>query len=173
MKSNDFASQLATANTPEKHAFWENAYRQVFPNVLRVEFYDADMDAQNNGVDAAVFRQGAPPIRIENKERQKWYGDILLEYVHEYEDGHIRPGWIERPLRCDYLAYAILTTGHVWFLPWLPLRLAWERHKLRWLNSGGRYNPTPAQNSGYVTKNVAVPPDELWGCINGVLQIDP
>ena len=64
------------------------------------------------------------------------------------------PGWIEKDLAIDYLAYAFMPSRTVYLFDWLMLRRAWGQFGDEWKR---KYKIPPAQNNGYKTHSVAVP----------------
>lgn len=132
-------------------ALWESWYRGYFASFVRAEYRPNDFDLQQAGVDTIVFLASGQRL-IEEKERKTDYGDIALEYWGDYEGK--RPGWIEKPSRCDFLAYAFLPSQTCYFLPFDLLQHAWYANKASWIK---RYRKVRAQNEGYSSYSLAVP----------------
>lgn len=96
----DLAYSHANANLP----CWKQTYEDFFgPGITVSKPHTIDCDAQRKGVDRTVVLDGGKAYRIDEKSRREDYGDILLEY--ESDSG--KPGWICKPLECDYIAYAV------------------------------------------------------------------
>lgn len=153
----DFNQQLAYSNTED--AFWEAVYRQHFPNLVSLMACPGDHASQRMGIDRVLLLANGQLLRIDEKKRRGAYEDVALEYISV--DRTKAPGWIEKDLFIDYLAYAIMPLRRVYMLPWPQLRAAWLRNRQTWLEwgkerkNGLRLNE--AQNKGYKSLFVCVP----------------
>jgi len=132
---------------------------------------------QIRGVDKLIYLPNRKlPIRVEEKYRSRWYGDILLEYISNDTTGRL--GWIEKSLLCDYIFYAINNpiTKVFWF-NWEQLKTLWELNKAKWIVYGEQnihgFNKIVAKNVGYNTISVAVPVQTLLNNIknSGVKEL--
>lgn len=112
---------------------------------------------QRAGIDRSVILENSKQILIDEKVRAKDYGDILLEYVSV--DATNAPGWVCKPLRCDFIAYAILPRGKAYLLPVVALQRAWRERSDYWLN---KFGTKTAQNKGYKTLNCPIPFADLF-----------
>src|SRR5690606_25568590 len=101
------------------------------------------------------------------KKRSQVYDDILLEYLSN--DHTNAPGWIEKDLQIDYLAYAFMPIKKVYLYPWQQLRLAWKRNGAYWKR---RYRNVQAQNYGYSTWSIAVPITVLNQAVSEALIVN-
>ena len=155
LRVNDFYEDLAFSTGASLEDFWGDAYRIAFPDMVRYETCE-DLDWQRLGVDRVIYLSSGHTLHIDEKTRRKVYHDIVLEYVSN--DRYNTPGWIEKNLSMDYLAYAFLPTRKVFLFPWQPLRRAWETNKSNWL---AKYRNVRAPNHGYNTLSVAIPIIEL------------
>ena len=159
MTVHEFAVKL---NGSHKHKeFWLNFYRQMFPNMVGCIFNDGDNAAQRMGVDAFLVMANGESIKVDEKGRDKDYGDVALEYISN--DTTNAPGWMEKDLSIDYLAYGIYPDnaqpGRAHLFPWPLLKLAWKRKRDEWIRT---YPKVKAPNPGYNTLSVAVPEREIW-----------
>jgi len=111
-----------------------------------------DIPAQKRGIDRWVQLDNGQILRIEEKERGKWYGDILLEYVSN--DATNAPGWMEKDLNIHYLLYSVPSRRFCYVYPWHMLKRAWDRNKEDWRE---RFGTVTACNVGYNTLSVPVP----------------
>ncbi|AYJ88017.1 hypothetical protein D3Y57_14295 [Sphingomonas paeninsulae] len=97
---------------------------------------------------------------IDEKIRAEDWPDILLE---QWSDERRRiPGWIQKPLACDFIAYAYAPSGRCFLLPVPALQRAWRHHGRRWIETYGRRS---AYNPGYVSVSVPVPTEALMQAI--------
>jgi hypothetical protein len=149
---NDFRKDLAFSENASNESFWQDIYEVAFPSMVCAVACSGDTASQRLGIDRLVHLSSGRTLRIDEKVRRVVYEDILIEYLSNDVTG--APGWIEKELQIDYLAYAFLPTETVYLLPWDLLRRAWRRNKNNWLN---KYKTIRAQNPGYVTLSVAVP----------------
>ena len=156
---NDFSVQLS--RSLDMDLMWEGIYRARFPAFVKMETVK-DLTLQHAGLDRLVT-VGNGKYGIDEKVRERDYPDILLEYISR--DTTQSPGWIEKPLRCDYIAYAFLVSQRCYFLPFPFLQAAWKRRKDIWMtyakNAQLDFRIVPAHNGGgnapYITYSLAVP----------------
>jgi len=119
------------------------------------------------GIDRIIMLANGQSISIDEKKRGKVYGDILLEYISVDTTG--APGWIEKDLVIDYLAYAFIPSKRCYLFPWLLLRRAWRQFGEGWKE---KYCKIIAQNNGYQTISVAVPIEILQAAVASACVID-
>jgi len=148
----DFKSDLEFSEEASAEPFWEAIYKKAFPNMVNHMLCSSNVTSQHMGIDRIILLSSGKILCIDEKKRRQVWSDILLEYVSN--DRTQAPGWIEKDLHIDYLAYAFMPTKCVYLFPWLMLRRAWLIFKKSWL---GQYKHIAAQNVGYRTWNVAVP----------------
>jgi hypothetical protein len=141
----EYSHQVANAD------WWEVVYRKAFPDFLTMGDIQQNGWCQQSGVDRIIVLKSGKIIRVDEKVRREDYGDILLEFLSSEE--RKTPGWIEKPLNCDFIAYAVEPTKKCYLLPFETLRRAWARNRIKWLQ--GRI--IRAKNEGYTTCSVAVP----------------
>lgn len=149
-------------------AFWDAAYRCAFPNLVTHARCDGDTESQRMGIDRLLFLSNGQELRIDEKKRERDYGDFLIEYLSN--DRTRAPGWIEKDLFIDYLAYAFVPSQKVYLFPWPLLRRAWHVYGDEWRrlarqNRDG-FRQIVAHNQGYRTHAIAVPKKRLYQCIN-------
>lgn len=148
----DFQTSLAASHAASDNPIWLHVYRQFFPDMLASVDHRDDGEHQRAGIDRSITLANSKQILIDEKVRYKDYGDILLEYISV--DRTNAPGWVCKPIRCDYIAYAILPRGKAYLLPVLPLQRAWRAKGNLWLET---YGTRPASNKGYKTLNCPIP----------------
>lgn len=127
----DFNEQLAYSERASCEPFWNAVYRKAFPNMVNHMICSGNTQSQRMGVDRIVYLGNDKEIRIDEKKRKKSYGDVILEYISVDTTG--APGWIEKDLAIDYLAYAIMTTKQCYLFPWQLLRRVWCRFGREWI----------------------------------------
>jgi hypothetical protein len=116
-----------------------------------------------------MFKNGNQ-LMIDEKKRDKDWGDFLCEIwsVGEIVAGMYegkKVGWtLDENKRCHYVAYAIVPAKTCHLLPFDLLRLTAKVNLQRWMSRKGAY-PKDAVNKGYLTRNCAVPWDDLWRSI--------
>lgn len=112
-----------------------------------------DHERQRRGHDIE-FNQGGKRVIVQVKERRKDYGDFCIEYRHDYIDGFREVGWIEkyRHNGPDYILY--IAPNLAWLIDYRTLLAAWLENREDWI---GKYDLSPSDNGGYLTRNIAVP----------------
>ena len=87
--------------------------------------------------------------------------NIFIEYWSDWE--REVPGWIMKPLYCDYLVYAIPALGESYLFKPLILQKAWQDNHERWI---GTYQEKRIRNScgsrEWTTIGVPVPVNEVY-----------
>jgi len=175
---NDFHKDKAFSHACEDLPCWREIYKAAFPTMSAMVDHRQDGQHQRAGIDRTVVLANGKSITIDEKARRDDYGDIALEYISNNNTGS--PGWVEKHLLCDYIAYAILPTGRAYLLPVIQLQSAWARKKDEWLKIANdeskpwkdrRIKPCTAKNRGYKTLSLAVPVADLFGEIGAALRV--
>lgn len=148
----DFRKELAYSDAASDEAFWLAVYQKAFPEMIGCIQCNHNGEGQKSGIDRVIQLSNGKTIYIDEKKRRETYDDILLEYLSN--DVKNIPGWIEKPMQIDYLAYAFMDTRKVYIFPWDILRRAWIEFKSDWMKV---YPKKWAQNNGYKTWSLAVP----------------
>lgn len=148
---NIFEDDLAYADNDD---FFNEFYKKSFPNVQKIKT-ETDMDLQFKGIDKTLTFESGLEITIDEKKRRVDYGDILLEIKSNEQTGRL--GWLYTA-QCDYIAYAVMPTKTIYFLPMILLKMTWLEHGDEWIK---QYGLKRAKNQGYVTVSVAVPTNIL------------
>lgn len=162
----DFNESLAASHKASDLPIWEQIYRRAFPGFLAMVDHRADGEHQRAGIDRSVILANSKQILIDEKIRYKPYTDILLEYVSIDRTG--APGWVCKPQRADYIAYAVAPLGVCYLLPVIQLQLAWMQKGDCWIAS---YGTRKSANNGYNTLNCPVPVKELYPVIGAALRV--
>lgn len=165
--SHNFNERLAWSEQASTEPFWDAVYRKAFPNLVNHMQCTGDTVSQRHGIDRVLHLSNGKTLYVDEKKRGKDYGDILLEYVSV--DKTSAPGWMEKDLLIDYLAYAFMPTKRCYLFPWPILRRAWLHYKPQWL---AKYRQVEALNNGYKTLSVAVPIKVIQECLAVTWIID-
>lgn len=163
----DFENRLAYSERASAEPFWDAVYRKAFSNLVNHMQCSGNTESQRQGVDRVLHLANGKTLYVDEKKREKDYPDILLEYVSVDTTG--APGWIEKDLTIDYLAYAFMPTLRCYLMPWPILRLAWQRNKAEWMR---QYKPVEAKNKTYTTYSLPVPLQVLFKSMWSVTRID-
>lgn len=148
----NFQAQLSFSEKASDESFWDKVYRKAFPGLVNHMTGYGDFASQRMGVDRCILLSNGRVLKIDEKKRRRVFSDILLEYLSS--DSTNSPGWIEKNLVIDYVAYAFMPTQQVYLLDWLTLRRAWTTNKNIWQRI---YKPIYAINEGYKTWSTPVP----------------
>lgn len=173
MTIHNFSSSLAKSHEMESAPWWEPVYRQAFPNFAVMHSVRNDGWAQRGGIDRVVTLKSGKTVAIDEKVRAGNWPDILLERWSDR--GRQVPGWIQKDLACDFIAYAFIPSETCYLLPFLSLRKAWIDHGREWIDaaeaSRDGFKKVLARNNGYVTESVAVPTNVLLGAITESMTV--
>lgn len=168
MSVHDFDESLRRSHAASDLPIWLEIYRQAFHDMVACVDHRADGEHQRAGIDRSITLENSKQILIDEKVRWKAYSDIALEYWSD-RDRKI-PGWVCKPLRADFICYAIAPTGKAYLLPVPQLQQAWRVHGEEWI---ARYRPAiNANNARYVTVSCGVPVGVLFKAIGDCLRID-
>jgi len=151
-KVHDFNDNLEWSEQQSDEPFWDAIYRKAFPNMVWHKLCNGNTEGQHRGVDRLIYLSNDRILRIDEKKRKEVYQDILLEYISV--DTINAPGWIEKDLAIDYLAYAFMPIQTVYLFDWLMLRRVWLHFGNEWKE---KYEKVSAKNSTYTTWSVAIP----------------
>ena len=162
----DFLGSLAASHAASDLPIWEQIYRAAFPSFCAMVDHRQDGEHQRAGIDRSVILQNSKQILIDEKIRYKPYNDILLEYLSNDRTGAL--GWVCKPLRADYIAYAIAPLGRCYLLPVIQLQTAWTQKGEFWKLT---CREIVAKNRGYNTLSIAVNPDQLFPAIGAALRV--
>ena len=93
----DMGRSLAISRSYESARWWPEVYRKAFPSMKAYISVRDDGWAQRAGIDRYVVLESGRIIPIDEKVREKDYGDILLERWSN-EERKI-PGWVHKGAR--------------------------------------------------------------------------
>ena len=162
----DFQTSLQRSHSASDLPIWIEIYKQAFPQMQACIDHRADGEHQRAGIDRSVILENSKQILIDEKIRWKDYPDIALEYLSSAERNI--PGWVCKPLRADYICYAIAPTGMAYLLPVPQMQNAWLANGEAWKK---QYFIANAKNAGYTTKSVCVPVNVLFSAIGKELRV--
>jgi len=155
-KVHDFATSLALSNSYADAPWWLDIYRRAFPSLVSAVSVRDDGWAQRGGIDRVLTLACGRTYSVDEKVRTNDWPDILLE---QWSDEQRRsPGWVQKPLACDFIAYAFAPSRKCYLLPVVPLQRAWRQRGRCWVAQFGQRR---ARNPGYVSASVPVPIDVL------------
>jgi hypothetical protein len=155
-----FRDSLALSEAYADADWWLPLYRRMFPRLQSAVTVRDDGWAQRGGVDRVLTLACGRTYTVDEKIRTQDWPDILLEQWSD--EARRAPGWVQKPLACDFIAYAYAPSGVCFLLPVVPLQRAWRQHGRTWLQL---YGTRRAQNPGYVSVNVPVPRGVLMQAI--------
>jgi len=167
----DFEDSLQRSHEAHDLPIWEEMYRQTFPDMIAMHDHREDGYWQRAGIDRSIILKSSKQILVDEKVRGRnrktgrIYRDIAIEYVSNNRTD--APGWAEKELAADYIAYAIAPLGLGYLLPVLQFQAAWRRHKEEWLK---RFPNKIAANNGYDTLFCPVPVKVLFPAIGEVFR---
>jgi hypothetical protein len=140
--------------------WWIPIYRRAFPTLMSAVAVEHDGWAQRGGIDRLLTLACGRTFTVDEKIRTEDWPDVLLE---RWSDEALRrPGWVQKPLAADFIAYAYAPAGTCVLLPVPALQRAWRQHGRQWI---GLYGQRRAQNPSYVTVSVPVPRGVLMQAI--------
>lgn len=152
----DFAESLARSHEQASAPWWFDIYRAAFPSLASAVCVRADGWAQRGGIDRVLTLDTGRTIFIDEKVREKDWPDFLLERWSD--EKREKPGWIQKPLACEFIAYAFIESATCYLLPTLTLQRAWRIHGRKWIDT---YGTVRAKNRFYTTASIPVPRDVL------------
>lgn len=176
-KPHDFGESLAQSHAAEDLPIWKEVYQKAFPNMITMINHRQNGEHQRAGIDRSIILENSKQLLIDekvrgkNKKTGKIYRDIALEYWSDF-DRHTL-GWVCKPLRADYIAYAIAPLGICYLLPVLQLQKAWKENGEAWIEI---YKPPIVAENEYKghywkTISVGVPVKVLFKAMGQCLRI--
>lgn len=155
-KIHGLSAEMNRSMRPELLAWWDAIYHKTFANIVRIERMPTGTAIQKSGIDVILHRENGTQIAIDEKTRDKDYGDLLLEFESTAE----LPGWIEKDAPIDWLFYGVYPQGEYWALPWPILKSVWLEQGEAWLKRyhiKQAHNKSPQSGMQWVSRSVAVP----------------
>lgn len=161
-----FAEKLEVSHKYALAPWWEQVYREAFPTFQGMVNVRDDGAGQRLGIDRHVVLSNGRTETIDEKVRETEYDDFFLEYVSNSSTG--APGWVEKDLACDFIAYAFVQSGRCYLLPFPLLRRAWRYKGEGWKR---QFPCFPALNEGYRTLGCCVPIDVVRSALAGSMLV--
>lgn len=140
--------------------WWLPIYRRAFPTLMSAVAVEQDGWAQRGGIDRLLTLACGRTFTVDEKIRMEDWPDVLLE---RWSNERLKsPGWVQKPLAADFIAYAHAPAATCVLLPVPALQRAWRQHGRQWI---GLYGQRRAQNQGYTSVSVPVPRGVLMQAI--------
>lgn len=140
--------------------WWLPIYRRAFPTLVSAVAVEQDGWAQRGGIDRLLTLACGRTYTVDEKIRTEDWPDVLLE---RWSNERLKaPGWVQKPLAADFIAYAHAPAATCVLLPVPALQRAWRQHGRQWI---GLYGQRRAQNPGYTSVSVPVPRGVLMQAI--------
>jgi hypothetical protein len=182
-----FSASLKDSHGYADAPWWNEVYVKAFPNLAATVYVGNDGWAQRAGIDRRISLADGRTITVDEKVRKEDWPDFALERWSDRD--RKTPGWVQKSLACEYLAYAFVPTAECYLLPLLDLQRAWRRHGRRWIaNAEAGDWVTPSFRRGrdgfgvvlaynaengrtWVTESIAVPRAALLAALTDVMRI--
>lgn len=163
-----FAESLAMSDSYRDAPWWRTVYERAFGPLAGMSVVeDGGAWGQQSGIDRIVTLPSSRTVTVDEKVRTRAWPDFALERWSN--KARKIPGWIQKPLACDYIAYAFVETQVCYLLPTLDLQRAWMLHGQNWIAAAEQeadgFRMVHAENRRYVTECVAVPIDTVLSAI--------
>lgn len=117
------------------------------------------------GIDRVVKMSDGTYQAFDDKFRDVDYGDILLEVSSSTESQ--TKGWIDKPLKCDYIAYMVVPSRTVYFIPFAKLQETWQKNRDNWT---AKYFHARTFNTGYTSIGICVAVSVIFATVPGCLK---
>jgi len=169
----DFHKSLATSKEHANAPWWDQVYRKAFIGFATSHYVQDDGWAQRGGIDRVIVLRSGKTFNVDEKVRTKDWPDFALE---RYSDRQRQtPGWIQKPLACDFIAYAFVPSQRCYLLPFLTLRAAWRSNGPDWIRAAEEkakgFSFIYAENHGYTTESVGVPIPVVLKALNDAMLV--
>jgi len=139
-------------------------YFKYFPDLAHIEKINDEI-RQKQGIDKILHFKSGESKNIEEKIRDKDYGDILFEEYSNYETKSL--GWMLKDQATDYLIYVILPKNRLYVFDYPKLKTLFLGNYNNWLLKYDRKMGKTLQNGKllYETSNIPVPLTLVKDCI--------
>lgn len=151
----DFKKSLTRSQADALKPMWRTIYMGYFPDFEDMSVPVTDLDWQRKGVDRVVHLQGGVKVFIDEKLRPETWTDVFLEKWSSIEDK--TPGWVNKSLHCDFIAYAFEDSKNCFMLPFQQLRRVWVLHGPEWEQRYGTKWVKNYRRDGSTYNTVGVP----------------
>jgi hypothetical protein len=165
--AHDFNESLKRSHSYAEAPWWGEVYRRAFPSMAAHVSVRADGWAQRGGIDRVITLSTGRTVTVDEKVREKDWPDVLLERWSD--EARKIPGWVQKPLACEFIAYAFVPSRVCYLFPTLTLQEAWRRMGREWIK---RFQEVRADNGRYVTVSVAVPTETLLFALSDAMRVE-
>jgi len=168
--THNFERSLAYSHDHADAPWWTLVYQAAFGQLLSCVSVRKDGWAQRSGIDRIVITEHGRRITVDEKVRSADWPDFLLERFSD--EGRRTAGWIQKPLDCDFIAYAFVPSETCYLLPTITLQRAWQLHGREWVKvypEKRAYNEDRGRS--WVTLSTAVPRDVLLLAMTDAMTI--
>lgn len=165
-RPHDFRRSLALSRSYVDAPWWVDVYRSAFPGLASAVAVPDDGWAQRGGIDRVLTLNSGRVVYIDEKVRERDWPDILLERWSD--EAAKTPGWVQKPLACEFIAYAFVPSQTCYLLPAQTLQRAWRVHGRNWIDT---YREVRADNGRYVTVSVPVPIPTLMTALSDAMTV--
>lgn len=169
----DFRQSLAASHEQESADWWPEVYAKAFPGFHSMMSVRQDGWAQRGGIDRVITLKSGKTVTVDEKVRSKDWSDIALERWSDR--ARKTPGWVQKDLACDFIAYAFIPSQRCFLFPFLTLRKAWTIEGKRWCElaeeEAAGFRVVLAGNKGYTTESIAVPTEILLSAIRQAMVV--
>jgi hypothetical protein len=178
MTVHQFSTSLGLSHQHADAPWWREVYERAFPTLESMVSVRKDGWAQRGGIDRQLVLSCGRVLSVDEKVRSEDWPDFLLE---RWSDRNRRePGWTQKDLACDFIAYAFIPSATCYLLPFQTLRKAWRDKGRDWIQLAelpvrNGYQVILAENEqggrSWVTENVAVPRNVLLSALSEAMTI--
>jgi hypothetical protein len=186
--------QLDYSHRQADAPWWEEVYRQAFPDMDQMIDLRDDMERQRQGIDRAIVLRGGRHVFVDEKARKECWPDMALEVQSVYPKNGRPPfedvpnsstkGWARNPKLCDYVAYAFVPCRTCYLLPLLSVRSMMDRHGGEFIERAGdsvvgpgnglkrgEYGWIVAPNDLYDSISIAVPLKDFFSYLQDTMTV--
>ena len=167
MTVHDFDESLAYSHSQADAPYWEVVYKKAFPNFAGMVCVRKDGWAQRGGIDRVITFKSGKTVTVDEKARKKVWPDVALERWSD--EARKKPGWMQKDLACDFIAYAWVPKQRCLLLPFPTLRRAWLDNGRQWIKD---HKEIRAENHKYTTVSVAVPTEILMKALQDAMLVE-
>lgn len=126
-----FHADLAFSNS--KNDMWLRLYKQAFPDFKGIVRIDGDCVAQRQGIDCVIALANGNTVTVDEKLVRSDSDAFFIEW-----QAHGMPGWAEKKLSCDYIAYGFAPSEKAFLFPYQQFKRAWAKHGASWKRANTR-----------------------------------
>jgi hypothetical protein len=151
----DFKKDLEWSELPSQYILYMQAIQYWWPETISWNRI-TDLEGQKDGKDATIYLPNNKTIKLQFKIRKLDYGDLCIEYRHDYYNGGNSLGWIAKDSDADFLIYC--TPKSTYRINYKDLHSTWKKYGNLWIKL---FDLPPAKNKSYDTRNISIDFDVL------------